>query len=265
MLEATIAMAMTLRRYDFELQKDPKDIGMEMGATIHTAGGLPMKIKRRTPARVNVFDFARARLLRQAPCKCNTYPFNAVARNAPRVLSRERSRGASSSPSAARLSLASGLARRNPTASRSRRSRPAPHSPTRASTAGMGSSDRSEMIASREDMKRAKLDIGYRDFCAHLLIPLNECRRKSFYLPWKCGHERHVVREVSIQRVRATSIDASARASDARRARGGDGDRRDGGDGDRLSRLTASERTRARRDGRLTGIIVAFVRSRVGT
>ena len=50
MLEATIAMAMTLRRYDFELQKDPKDIGMEMGATIHTAGGLPMKIKRRTPA-----------------------------------------------------------------------------------------------------------------------------------------------------------------------------------------------------------------------
>ena len=56
----------------------------------------------------------------------------------------------------------------------------------------MGSSDRSEMIASREDMKRAKLDIGYRDFCAHLLIPLNECRRKSFYLPWKCGHERHV-------------------------------------------------------------------------
>jgi cytochrome P450 len=49
MLEATIAMAMVLRRYDFELMKDPKDIGMEMGATIHTAGGLPMKLTRRRP------------------------------------------------------------------------------------------------------------------------------------------------------------------------------------------------------------------------
>ena len=48
------------------------------------------------------------------------------------------------------------------------------------------------MIATREEMKAAKLDIGYRDFCAHLLIPLNACRRKSFFLPWKCEHERHV-------------------------------------------------------------------------
>jgi len=55
-----------------------------------------------------------------------------------------------------------------------------------------GASDASEMVATREEMKRAKLDVAYRDFCAHLLIPLNECRRKSFYLPWKCEHERHV-------------------------------------------------------------------------
>lgn len=53
-------------------------------------------------------------------------------------------------------------------------------------------SDASKMVATREEMKRAKLDVAYRDFCAHLLIPLNECRRKSFYLPWKCEHERHV-------------------------------------------------------------------------
>lgn len=56
----------------------------------------------------------------------------------------------------------------------------------------MTSSDASKMVATREEMKRAKLDVAYRDFCAHLLIPLNECRRKSFYLPWKCEHERHV-------------------------------------------------------------------------
>ena len=47
MLEATVAMTMTLRRFDFELQKNPADVGMEMGATIHTAGGLPMKVRRR--------------------------------------------------------------------------------------------------------------------------------------------------------------------------------------------------------------------------
>ena len=40
-------------------------------------------------------------------------------------------------------------------------------------------------------MHAARVDMVYRDFCAHLLMPLNECRRKSFYLPWKCGTERH--------------------------------------------------------------------------
>jgi NADH dehydrogenase (ubiquinone) 1 beta subcomplex subunit 7 len=43
----------------------------------------------------------------------------------------------------------------------------------------------------QEEMHAANIDMVNRDFCAHLLIPLNECRRKSFYLPWKCEHERH--------------------------------------------------------------------------
>lgn len=41
-------------------------------------------------------------------------------------------------------------------------------------------------------MVNAKLDLGWRDWCAHLLIPLNQCRRREFYLPWKCEHERHL-------------------------------------------------------------------------
>ena len=41
-------------------------------------------------------------------------------------------------------------------------------------------------------MEAAKLDMVYRDFCAHLLIPLNKCRRDTLYLPWKCTEERHV-------------------------------------------------------------------------
>ena len=42
--KATSCLAMTLQRYDFEMTKDRRSVGMEMGATIHTAGGLPMKV-----------------------------------------------------------------------------------------------------------------------------------------------------------------------------------------------------------------------------
>ena len=61
--------------------------------------------------------------------------------------------------------------------------------------------------ATPEEMANANLAIGYRDACAHLLIPLNKrahaswrwifcelirrrrrCRRKTFYMPWECGH-----------------------------------------------------------------------------
>jgi NADH dehydrogenase (ubiquinone) 1 beta subcomplex subunit 7 len=62
------------------------------------------------------------------------------------------------------------------------------------SSLGLGSSDEHAppaMVATQAEMNNAKLDIGYRDFCAHLLIPLNECRRASFYMPWSCGDERH--------------------------------------------------------------------------
>ena len=65
---------------------------------------------------------------------------------------------------------------------------------TKTTTKTMGSSSReneSTMKVSKEEMKKAGIDLAYRDFCAHLLIPLNECRRKSFFLPWKCGDERH--------------------------------------------------------------------------
>lgn len=43
-----------------------------------------------------------------------------------------------------------------------------------------------QTAASREAMSEAKLPLAYRDSCAHLLIPLNKCRPKEWYLPWKC-------------------------------------------------------------------------------
>ena len=50
----------------------------------------------------------------------------------------------------------------------------------------------STMHATQAQLKDAKVDLAYRDFCAHLLIPLHECRTANYFLPWRCEHERHV-------------------------------------------------------------------------
>jgi NADH dehydrogenase (ubiquinone) 1 beta subcomplex subunit 7 len=47
------------------------------------------------------------------------------------------------------------------------------------------------MKATHAEMREARVPIAMRDYCAHLLIPLNKCRQATMYLPWKCGHERH--------------------------------------------------------------------------
>eukprot|EP00657_Telonema_sp_P-1_P002442 TRINITY_DN15671_c0_g1_i1.p1 TRINITY_DN15671_c0_g1~~TRINITY_DN15671_c0_g1_i1.p1 ORF type:complete len:105 (-),score=31.09 TRINITY_DN15671_c0_g1_i1:79-393(-) len=52
-------------------------------------------------------------------------------------------------------------------------------------------SDTKEMKVSMDEMMAERVDPAFRDYCAHLLIPLNQCRRKNWYLPWKCGPERH--------------------------------------------------------------------------
>lgn len=46
-------------------------------------------------------------------------------------------------------------------------------------------------VATQEEMKAMRVPLGYRDSCAHLLIPLNQCRLREFYLPWKCEEERY--------------------------------------------------------------------------
>ncbi|KAJ1642291.1 hypothetical protein LPJ64_005856 [Coemansia asiatica] len=48
-----------------------------------------------------------------------------------------------------------------------------------------------EMKVTAQEMAEARLPLRYRDYCAHLLIPLNKCRHRSMYLPWKCEEERH--------------------------------------------------------------------------
>jgi hypothetical protein len=52
-------------------------------------------------------------------------------------------------------------------------------------------------------MAAGNVDMVYRDACAHLLAPLNACRRRTLYLPWKCGAERHGARRLLPRRASA--------------------------------------------------------------
>ena len=47
------------------------------------------------------------------------------------------------------------------------------------------------MQVSGQQMADAHLPMGYRDQCAHILIPLNKCRRQTMYMPFKCQDLRH--------------------------------------------------------------------------
>jgi NADH dehydrogenase (ubiquinone) 1 beta subcomplex subunit 7 len=46
-----------------------------------------------------------------------------------------------------------------------------------------------------ELLKKHQIPIALRDSCAHLLVPLNECRRETFFNPDRCNHQRHIYEE----------------------------------------------------------------------
>jgi NADH dehydrogenase (ubiquinone) 1 beta subcomplex subunit 7 len=46
-----------------------------------------------------------------------------------------------------------------------------------------------------ELLKKEHVGLPFRDNCAHLLVPLNRCRRETYFNPNKCGHERHTYEE----------------------------------------------------------------------
>lgn len=56
MLEATVALSMLLRDFSFELACSPEEVGIQTGATIHTANGLPTIVKRRNAVGKPVTD-----------------------------------------------------------------------------------------------------------------------------------------------------------------------------------------------------------------
>ena len=48
-----------------------------------------------------------------------------------------------------------------------------------------------KMIATEEEMKDARIPVAWRDYCAHILIKLNECRKDTMYQVNKCTELRH--------------------------------------------------------------------------
>lgn len=48
-----------------------------------------------------------------------------------------------------------------------------------------------EMIATPEQMESAKLEVADRDYCAHLLISYNACRKEVWPWVYQCHHEKH--------------------------------------------------------------------------
>ena len=49
------------------------------------------------------------------------------------------------------------------------------------------------MIATKEEMDAARIDLDRRNYCAHKLIDLQKCRSETYpHLMWlNCGHEIH--------------------------------------------------------------------------
>jgi cytochrome P450 family 97 subfamily B polypeptide 3 len=50
-LEAAVALAMLVRRFDFDLAMKPEDVGVTTGATIHTVNGLFCNVHMRELSR----------------------------------------------------------------------------------------------------------------------------------------------------------------------------------------------------------------------
>lgn len=46
-----------------------------------------------------------------------------------------------------------------------------------------------------ELLKKEQVPLWVRDNCAHLLVPLNRCRRETFFNPDRCTHQRHIYEE----------------------------------------------------------------------
>lgn len=60
------------------------------------------------------------------------------------------------------------------------------------------------MMISDEELAKERIPLAARDYCAHLLVDLNRCRRKTYYLPFKCTEEKHEYEQCLYKEYRRT-------------------------------------------------------------
>uniref|UniRef100_A0A6T9HKM8 NADH dehydrogenase [ubiquinone] 1 beta subcomplex subunit 7 n=1 Tax=Haptolina ericina TaxID=156174 RepID=A0A6T9HKM8_9EUKA len=73
-----------------------------------------------------------------------------------------------------------------------------------------------EMKVTREQMRDARVPLHFRDYCAHILIPLNECRHKTWFAPYKCTDLRHAYEKCQYDEFQRRVRIAQAEREDAR-------------------------------------------------
>ena len=47
------------------------------------------------------------------------------------------------------------------------------------------------MIATQKEMMDNQVPLKFRDYCAHVYIPLKQCRYRTSRVPWACKEEKH--------------------------------------------------------------------------
>ena len=47
------------------------------------------------------------------------------------------------------------------------------------------------MYVTEAELMKHQVPLGWRDYCSHVLIPLNNCRRENLYAGWKCQNQKH--------------------------------------------------------------------------
>lgn len=55
------------------------------------------------------------------------------------------------------------------------------------------------MKATQKEMMDARVPLRFRDFCAHLYMPLMKCRFETGNVPWRCKEEKHEWEECEVQ------------------------------------------------------------------
>mmetsp|Transcript_10967 Transcript_10967/g.16151 ORF Transcript_10967/g.16151 Transcript_10967/m.16151 type:complete len:84 (-) Transcript_10967:188-439(-) len=72
-----------------------------------------------------------------------------------------------------------------------------------------------EMKVTQEEMAAARIPLHNRDYCAHMLIPLNKCRSETWWMPFKCVDLRHAYEKCQYdefkrrERIRAAELAAA--------------------------------------------------------